>query len=38
MMVYNTTSWLPDEPLGVPTLDRRLAQLAGMRETVSRAG
>lgn len=32
-MIYNTTSWLPEEPLSVPTLDRGLAQLSGMRAT-----
>ncbi len=32
-LVYNTTSWHPDEPVGVPTMDRGLERVKAMEST-----
>ena len=32
-VVYNTTSWYPDEPIGVPSMDRGVAMSAALRDS-----
>lgn len=32
-VVYNTTSWFPDEPIGVPSMDRGVEMTAALRST-----